>query len=148
MRNCYFQLLISIQGLILVKEPFYNEAGFEKFVGDEEAAKQSTLYTEKAFLLCLRFVDTILLHPPSTFATEVEYFYHVRGILWKVVQRGDKIAQMTDESESTEFGGSREEGDGRWVIERVSRGGLVVMKRLLARLKRQLRSEIRGDEAL
>jgi len=30
------QVLISIQGLVLVEEPFYNEPGFEKQIGTED----------------------------------------------------------------------------------------------------------------
>ena len=30
------QVLVSIQGLVLVDKPYYNEAGYEKQVGSEE----------------------------------------------------------------------------------------------------------------
>ncbi len=40
------QLLVSIQGLILVGEPYYNEAGYERHRGTQQGKENSRLYNE------------------------------------------------------------------------------------------------------
>ena len=44
------QVLVSIQGLILVSEPYYNEAGYEKHRGSQPGEENSRLYNETAVL--------------------------------------------------------------------------------------------------
>ncbi|KAF9187278.1 hypothetical protein BGZ51_001435 [Haplosporangium sp. Z 767] len=82
------QLLISLQGLVLVPEPYYNEAGFEKFVGTKEAARNSELYNEKVYLLSLKTIQTILNNPPTPFQKEVRHFYFERKKLEQTVIEG------------------------------------------------------------
>uniref|UniRef100_A0A061SDR0 Ubiquitin-conjugating enzyme E2 O n=1 Tax=Tetraselmis sp. GSL018 TaxID=582737 RepID=A0A061SDR0_9CHLO len=61
------QVLVSIQGLVLVPKPYYNEAGYEKQVGSAEGEKNAALYNENAFLLsCRSMLDTIR-RPPQHF---------------------------------------------------------------------------------
>ena len=48
------QLLVSVQGLVLVEQPYFNEAGYEKQVGTEEGETNARLYNESARYLCLR----------------------------------------------------------------------------------------------
>ncbi|KAF9585448.1 hypothetical protein BGW38_002362 [Lunasporangiospora selenospora] len=93
------QLLISLQGLVLVREPYYNEAGFEKFVGTEEAARNSELYNEKVYLLSLKTVQTILNHPPTPFESEVRHFYFEQEKLEQIVIEG---LELIARSEATE----------------------------------------------
>ncbi|KAF5866349.1 hypothetical protein ETB97_012515 [Aspergillus alliaceus] len=54
------QILVSIMGLVLVKAPFYNEAGYEALAADDDRRIESTQYTEKAFLLTRRFIQHAL----------------------------------------------------------------------------------------
>ena len=44
------QVLVSIQGLILVREPYYNEAGYEKHRGSQQGLENSRMYNETAVL--------------------------------------------------------------------------------------------------
>ena len=44
------QLLISIQGLVLVSEPYYNEAGYEKQKGTQHGHENSRMYNEMVLL--------------------------------------------------------------------------------------------------
>ena len=48
------QVLVSIQGLILVSEPYYNEAGYEKQRGSQQARENSRLYNEMVLLKMLQ----------------------------------------------------------------------------------------------
>jgi ubiquitin-conjugating enzyme E2 O len=43
-------LLVSVVGLILVDEPYYNEAGYEKQRGTQIALENSRMYNETAIL--------------------------------------------------------------------------------------------------
>ena len=74
-RSTLLQVLVSIQGLVLVKEPYYNEAGYEKRVGSAEGAKGSRLYSESAFLLSCRSALRLLKRPPAPFGGLVRSFY-------------------------------------------------------------------------
>ena len=44
------QVLISIQGLILVSEPYYNEAGYEKQKGGQQGFENSRMYNEMVII--------------------------------------------------------------------------------------------------
>ncbi|EIE19079.1 hypothetical protein COCSUDRAFT_20108 [Coccomyxa subellipsoidea C-169] len=62
------QVLVSIQGLILVAEPYYNEAGYEKQqVGTPEGARNSVGYNESAFLATIRTTLSLMRSPPAPF---------------------------------------------------------------------------------
>ena len=69
------QVLVSIQGLVLVSEPYYNEAGYEKQAGSAEGAKNSRLYSESAFLVCARTARALLRSPPGAFGPLVRAHY-------------------------------------------------------------------------
>ncbi|KAG0035031.1 hypothetical protein BGZ81_001541 [Podila clonocystis] len=97
------QLLISLQGLVLVPEPYYNEAGFEKFVGTKEAARNSELYNEKVYLLSLKTIQTLINNPPLSFSKEVRHFYFKKEKLEQVVIEGlELIARSEAASEVQE----------------------------------------------
>ena len=50
------QVLMSLMGLVLVKKPFYNEAGFEGYEGEGSYQVESALYSEKAYVMARGFV--------------------------------------------------------------------------------------------
>ncbi|KAF9127721.1 hypothetical protein BGW39_005675 [Mortierella sp. 14UC] len=134
------QLLISLQGLVLVPEPYYNEAGFEKFVGTEEAARNSELYNEKVYLLSLKTIQTILNHPPTPLGKEVRYFYFERQKLEQVVIEGLELIAHSEaeaDAESAENPASLEDSNGVSdtekdagpMIKRISKGALKMLKK-------------------
>ncbi|KAF9922081.1 hypothetical protein FBU30_007833 [Linnemannia zychae] len=132
------QLLISLQGLVLVPEPYYNEAGFEKFVGTEEAARNSELYNEKVYLLSLKTIQTILNHPPTPLTKEVRHFYFGRQKLEQVVIEGlELIANSEAETEGKTLedipsenieDGDFEKATGP-MIKQISKGALKMLKK-------------------
>lgn len=61
------QVLVSIQGLVLVPEPYYNEAGYEKQVGTLDGARNALIYNESAFLATARTTLALLRSPPAPF---------------------------------------------------------------------------------
>ena len=54
------QVLISIQGLVLVDDPFYNEPGFEKQMGTEDGRVKAMRYNEGALLFTIRALNRCL----------------------------------------------------------------------------------------
>lgn len=50
------RLLLSLQALVFVEEPYYNEAGYSKQRGTHEGRVNSRMYNESAYLLCMRYV--------------------------------------------------------------------------------------------
>mmetsp|Transcript_17619 Transcript_17619/g.49241 ORF Transcript_17619/g.49241 Transcript_17619/m.49241 type:complete len:1167 (-) Transcript_17619:484-3984(-) len=61
------QVLVSIQGLVLVPKPYYNEAGYEKHMGTAEGERNAALYNENAFLLSCRTMMDTVRRPPQHF---------------------------------------------------------------------------------
>ena len=83
-RSTLLQVLVSIQGLVLVREPYFNEAGYERRVGSAEGAKGSRLYSESAFLLSCRSALRLVRRPPAAFGALVRSFYgHHKGRLFE-----------------------------------------------------------------
>lgn len=105
------QLLVSIQGLVLVKEPYYNAAGYDRQVGTEQADVNSARYNERAFLLNLKSVIWILENRYPGFEKEIDEFYYRKGEL-RAIER----IERPDESG---------EGEG---VEVLSKGGLKMLK--------------------
>ena len=68
------QLLVSIQGLILVREPYYNEAGYERQRGTQEGAENSRTYNEMAVLKLVQSMTRLVLNPPEVFAPEIKAY--------------------------------------------------------------------------
>ena len=66
------QLLVSIQGLILVAEPYFNEAGYEKQKGTQQGLENSRMYNEMVVLKLVQAMTRLTLHPPEAFKEEVQ----------------------------------------------------------------------------
>lgn len=63
-KSTMLQVLVSIQGLVLNANPYFNEAGYERQVGSPEGIKNSFIYNENAFLLSCRSMLYLLHRPP------------------------------------------------------------------------------------
>ena len=115
-RSTLLQVLVSIQGLVLVKEPYYNEAGYERRVGSAEGAKGSRLYSESAFLLSCRSALRLLARrPPAPFEGLVRSFYrHHRERLFRScgAYLRNEIAVGEEEEKKEEEGKEQEKGGG------------------------------------
>lgn len=73
------QLLVSIQGLILVPFPYFNEAGFEKFVGTEQGDHLARSYNENSFLLTMQAMAALAARPPEDFKDHVAQHVAIAG---------------------------------------------------------------------
>lgn len=56
-----FQILISIQSLILIEEPYYNEPGYEKLIGKQTGIDNSKKYNEDIRLYNLNYTINNLI---------------------------------------------------------------------------------------
>ncbi len=73
------QVLVSIQGLILVSEPYYNEAGYEKHRYSVPGMENSRLYNETAILKMVQSMTLMLTNPPEVFHEETVSFCRKHG---------------------------------------------------------------------
>ena len=58
-------------GLILVEEPYFNEAGYEKYKHSAEGAENSRMYNEMVLINMLQSLERLWKNPPETFREEV-----------------------------------------------------------------------------
>lgn len=66
-KSTVLQVLVSILGLVLVEEPYFNEPGFERTRGTAQAEVHARQYSEKARLMSLRSMLRICQAPPGGF---------------------------------------------------------------------------------
>jgi len=64
------QLFVSIQGLILGPEPYYNEAGYEKQKGTQQGAENCRMYNENVLIKLVQSMSRMIVNPPATWHTE------------------------------------------------------------------------------
>lgn len=130
------QILVSIVGLVLVAEPFYNEAGFEALVGTEESKMTSQIYSERAFVLSRGFVKTALQKGAPGMEDVIYWLYLDEvgpGMLELVIEEckilaGTKLMeQQIEQNQDGKAGQGAEEPK----IPRLSEGALVMLRRTL-----------------
>ncbi|XP_071962528.1 (E3-independent) E2 ubiquitin-conjugating enzyme UBE2O-like [Antedon mediterranea] len=84
-KSTLLQVLVSVQGLILVAEPYYNEAGFEKHRGSSLGEENSHMYNEMTLLKVVQSMTKMLINPPIVFKDEVIDFCRKHNT--KLIQR-------------------------------------------------------------
>jgi len=83
-RSTLLQVLVSLQGLVLVEEPYFNEPGHECDVGTEQGRQSSALYNEHARLLAIRAALNSSQNPPRGYEEiAAGYFAHAGPQLLK-----------------------------------------------------------------
>ncbi|KAL8738187.1 MAG: hypothetical protein Q9181_001000 [Wetmoreana brouardii] len=131
------QVIVSLLGLVLVKEPFYNEAGFESLQGTIQSQHPSAIYSEKAFVLSRGFVSCVIQSPPAGFADIVRWLYlpsqNGRCLLKTVVEDCQNFLRQ-DSSPPTKL---IDPNLDRYHITspRLSRGALVMLKKVMPGLE-------------
>ncbi|KXS20157.1 hypothetical protein M427DRAFT_66707 [Gonapodya prolifera JEL478] len=140
------QVVTSVQGLVLgVENPYYNEAGYDRFVGNLEETRNATVYTERAFLLSARSVLHILNHPPEPFAEEARaFFFKPMENLERLVTRCKGVVVRTEAARSVAGKGGHGVGEqGRdggdvGLMRTVSKGCLKLLKTLVVQLQAKI----------
>lgn len=127
-QSSLLQIFVSLQALVLVKEPYYNEAGYD-ILSAKDTAIAAANYSERAYVLTRAFVAHALQHPIQGLEKEISWLY--RGppaFLNLVMTRAEGVVAN---SEGRDFDAAMaDEGD----ILKVSRGALLLLKRTLKTL--------------
>lgn len=144
------QLLISLQGLVFVKKPFYNEAGFEGYENDRAYTRESEQYSEKAFVMARTFVKYALIRPPGGLEDVLSWLYlphdptkPMNSLLGTIIERGNLLLKKSEEAKSTNdeslVDAKGEKDDATKVfLKPLSRGAAVMLKRSIVELQTQL----------
>ncbi|EHY53764.1 hypothetical protein ABEF92_006483 [Exophiala dermatitidis] len=144
------QLLVSLQGLVFVKRPFYNEAGFEGYEQDKRYLRESEQYSEKAFVMARSFVKYAILQPPGGLEDILagRYLPHdlaapQNSLLWTVIERARQLLEKSDQARHAYYDGLLDsagstDDDNRVFLRPLSLGACVMLKRTLAELQEQL----------
>ncbi|KAH6943253.1 hypothetical protein HPB50_017979 [Hyalomma asiaticum] len=88
------QVLVSIQGLILVSEPYYNEAGYEQQRGCQQASENSRMYNEMVVLKLVQSMGRMIQNPPEVFKEEIEQ--HFKDNADRFVNRLESWLRLSD----------------------------------------------------
>ncbi|KAK6343244.1 hypothetical protein TWF730_010840 [Orbilia blumenaviensis] len=150
------QVLVSLMGLVLVKEPYYNEAGFNVYVGAEEATVNANLYSERAYILSRGFVKRVLEKPVPGLEDILAWLYDPKfeggmTLLGEIVRKGKEIvagcegtdAQSAQSSSAAEVSALMStEIDG---IPKLTEGAVILLKKTLASLDDTLTKTLQGQ---
>ncbi|RMY99778.1 hypothetical protein D0860_08214 [Hortaea werneckii] len=142
------QVVVSLLGLVLVREPYFNEAGYEGLQGQEGSRRASGLYSERVFLRTRGFVVGALERVGKEKKEEVLgaegsgvegledvvrwVYWDSRGpgLLGEVVGDLEGVLRRSEQRSGEEVG--REEEDGLTVV---SKGVCIPLRRALERLR-------------
>jgi ubiquitin-conjugating enzyme E2 O len=128
-RSSLLQALVSIQGLVLVREPWFCEPAYEKLRGTEDGVVNSRLYNEKAYVLSHNFVRQAIEFPISGFEDEIKLLYIHQGKLGQIIRNAQALIERSkDGSEPT-----IEEQEA--AVPRLSSGGVLTLSRTLTKLQ-------------
>lgn len=139
------QLLVSLQGLVMVKQPFYNEAGFEEYKDDKGYENESAQYSEKAYVMARGFVKHALTQPPGGLEEILAWNYLAPGesesMFKEVLDRGRQLISTSvearklpeRESQVILLDGAGHTGSEAF-LRPLSRGAMVMLDRLLNEL--------------
>lgn len=130
-KSTLLQVLVSIMGLVLVKEPYYNEAGYDVHRSAPETKLSSALYTERAYFRARAFIHHALTNEVAPFKEELEYLYRSQDDA--APQLLDKAIEAAKDIVDRSASGSEEgERDG---LRKISLGALVMLKRQVEKLE-------------
>ncbi|CAG9807710.1 unnamed protein product [Chironomus riparius] len=73
------QVIVSLQGLILVDEPYYNEAGYEKQRGTQQGKENSRMYNEMVVLKLVQSMTKLISSPPEVFGDIIQEHFRRNG---------------------------------------------------------------------
>ncbi|TVU17581.1 hypothetical protein EJB05_33625, partial [Eragrostis curvula] len=106
------QVVVSIQGLVLTAQPFYNDSSHEEYLGKPEAAHSEVLHAEDACLLTLRMMQHLLRRPPAGFEELVRRHFRRRGrfvlrACEAYLHKHHPVGTLDDEADATEVSSGR-----------------------------------------
>jgi ubiquitin-conjugating enzyme E2 O len=146
-RSTVLQVIVSILGLVLVREPYYNEAGYEALVGTQAAKVPSSVYSERVFLRSRGLIITALKalleeeHRDApgleTLVDVLQWMYHANGGPKLLQIAAEDVAAILDKSDGSQ------EPNGLTIV---SQGACIPLRRVLARLRAFKRSDMPAEQ--
>ncbi|KAH7885926.1 hypothetical protein F5I97DRAFT_1936882 [Phlebopus sp. FC_14] len=127
-RSSLLQAFVSIQGLVLVREPWFCEPAYEKLRGTEEGTVNSRLYNEKAYVLSRGFVRRALDIPLGGLRSELIWLYYTKGRLAKVLRDARLLIEKSKQETDSE-------NDQDIAVPRLTAGGIITLERTLVNLQ-------------
>lgn len=129
-KSTLLQVLVSIMGLVLVKDPYYNEAGYDVHRQAQETRPSSALYTERSYFRTRAFIVHALTKDIAPFAEELKYLYRSEDegaprLLDKAIEASKAVLERSAQDND-------EERDG---LRRISLGATVMLKRQVEKLE-------------
>ncbi|KAJ4299335.1 hypothetical protein N0V90_004580 [Kalmusia sp. IMI 367209] len=129
-KSTLLQVLVSLMGLVLVKDPYYNEAGFDVHRQAPETRLSSALYTERAYFRTRAFIVHALTRDIAPFSEELRYLYREQSgaaprLLDKAIEASKAVLENSAED--------NDEGE-RDGLRRISLGATVMLKRQVEKL--------------
>jgi len=97
-KSSLLQVLVSIQGLILVHEPYFNEAGYEKQKITPEGQENSRMYNEMSICKLVQSMTKIAMHPPEAFKSET--IAHLKEFSDKFIYRLERWLNISENNMS------------------------------------------------
>lgn len=130
-KSTLLQVLVSIMGLVLVKEPYYNEAGYDVHRSAPETKLSSALYTERAYFRARAFITHALTNEIEPFKQELDYLYRSQAndaprLLDKAIEAAKEVVERS--------ANNSEEGE-RDGLRTMSLGAVVMLKRQVDKLE-------------
>lgn len=87
-------------GLILVNEPYYNEAGFDSDRGLQEGYENSRCYNEMALIKMVQSMTQMVQNPVEVFKQEIQEHFAANG--WRLVHRLEAWLELNDAAERSQ----------------------------------------------
>jgi baculoviral IAP repeat-containing protein 6 len=102
--STFLQVMVSIQSLILVEQPYFNEPGYEREMNTPKGKQISNLYNEDRQPHTIRLAMTDMINnPPSGFEEVVQNHFRMkkeeiinRTLIWE--QNANKNLSLIKES--------------------------------------------------
>ncbi|XP_041978391.1 (E3-independent) E2 ubiquitin-conjugating enzyme UBE2O isoform X2 [Aricia agestis] len=88
------QVIVSLQGLILNAEPYFNEAGYEKQKGTQQGKENSRMYNEMVLLKLVQSMTRMLMNPPEPFREEI--LAHLRASSAPLCERLEGLVALSN----------------------------------------------------
>jgi len=92
------QLLVSIQGLILVPEPYFNEAGYEKQRGSQQGQENSRMYNEMVLIKLVQSMSRMMMNLHLPWEAEISQYIRIHGP--RMIERCNRWLALPEASES------------------------------------------------
>lgn len=125
------QIFVSLQALVLVREPYYNEAGYE-VLSVQDTAVASANYSERAFVLTRGFISHVLNNTVQGLEQEIRWLYlgppRFLDLALAQAQSIVTVSEGVDSIKTDEFKDR--------CIAKVSKGALLLLKRTIAGLEK------------